>query len=278
MKQNIKVWFNIMKTAVSLNGYRQYIFYISNLDIYRFIEYSNTLRILDNIKSRKKILDLGTGYSISPQLYSKYSNVKALDINKKACIWQKKNGNESLIADLCNMPIISNSIDVIIAISSIEHVPDDRKVYSEINRILKKGGVLIISVPYSSNESYVVKGLRKGFAVKLLNSKYLQNFWKILLSGDNFFYFKEQTQTDFLEKRYSKNELLSIIKDENWKIEEEIIFGRMPFRYFFKIFPPGWFILKDLIFGYIFHMTESIFESNDGNTIFFKLTKSEERD
>lgn len=273
MKQSIKVWFDILKTAVSLNGYRQYIFYLSNLDVYRFIEYSNTLRFLDNIKTKNYLLDLGTGYSISPQLYSKYSNVKALDINKKASIWQKKNGNESIISDLCSMPISSNSIDVVIAISSIEHVPNDRKVYSEINRILKKGGSLIISVPYSPEESYVVRGLRKGFAVKLLNSKYLGKFWEILLSIDNFFYFKEQTKTDFLDKRYGKKELLSIIKDENWQIEEEIIFGKRAFRLFFKLFPPGWFVVKDLIFGYFFNNIDNMLDNKDGNTILLKLTK-----
>lgn len=274
MKQNIKLWFKILETAVSLNGIRQYIFYLSNLDVYRFIEYSNVLNLLEDIKIKNNILDLGTGYSISPQLYSKYSNVKALDINRKACKWQKKNGNESIISDLCSMPISSNSIDVVIAISSIEHVPNDRKVYSEINRILKVGGSLIISVPYSSKETNVVRGLRKGIAVELLNSKYLEKFWEILLSKDNLYYFKGQTKTDFLNKIYGRNELFSIISEEKWNVEEEIIFGKKPFRFFFKIFPPGWFVLKDLIFGFIFHKTDTILESKDGNTILLKLTKS----
>ncbi len=275
MKQNISIWLSILKTGVSLNGLRQYIFYLSNLDVYRFIEYSNVLRILENIEVKNNVLDLGTGYSMSPLLYH---NAKAVDINKKACKWQRKNGVESLIADLCNIPVQSDSVDVVVAISSIEHVPNDRKVYSEVNRILKENGCLIISVPYSSKESNVERGLRKGFAVDLLNSKYLEKFWEIIFSKEKLYYFKEQTKTDFLNKIYGREELFSIIKEENWIIEEEIVFGKRPFRYFFKLFPPGWFVLKDLIFGYIFHKIDNVLESKDGNTILLKITKPKDGD
>ena len=268
---NIRLWLNILKMAQSINGLRQYIFYLSNLDVYRLIEYSNTLRILGNIESQRQILDLGTGYSILPLLCK---DLRTVDINKKACSWQKKNcSSEPIIADFCNLPFKSNCVDVVTAISSIEHVPDDRKVYSEINRILKDGGCLIMSVPYSSKESNLVRGLRKGFSVNLLNSKYLEKLWVAVLSKDNFYYFKEQTQTDFLNKVYGKDELFSIIKEENWEIEEEIIFGKKPFQYFFKIFPPGWFVLKDLAFGYILHKLDNTLESEDGNTILLKLIK-----
>ena len=270
MKPNIKIWFNILRTGIYYNGLRQYFFYLSNLDVYRFIEYSNVLRIMDNIENKNNILDLGTGYSISPFLYPK---AKALDINKKACMWQTKNGTESLISDLCNIPIQSKSIDVVVAISSIEHVPDDRKVYTEINRILKESGCLILSVPFSSKESSIVRGLRKGIAVELLNSKYLEKFWEIILSRENLHYFKEQTKTDFLNKIYGREELFSIIKEKNWIIEEELVFGKWPFRTFFNLFPPGWFIPKDLIFGYIFHNIDTILETKDGNTILLKITK-----
>lgn len=270
MKQKISVWFRILKTGISLNGLRQYIFYLSNLDVYRFIEYSNVLRILENIEVKKNVLDLGTGYSISPTLYK---NVIAMDINKKACAWQRKNGVESIITDLCHIPIQSNSVDVVIAISSIEHVPNDRKVYSEINKIMKESGCLILSVPYSFKESYVEKGFRKGIAKDLLNSKFLEKIWEIILTKENLFYFKEQTKTDFLNKIYGREELFSIIKEEKWIIEEEVVFGKKPFRYFFKMFPPGWFVFKDLIFGYIFHKIDTILESKDGNTILLKITK-----
>lgn len=271
MMQNIKSWLSILKTAVELNGSRQLIFYLSNLDVYRFIEYSNTLRILKNIDNKNNILDMGTGYSMLPLLYR---NLKTIDINKKACSWQREKCNSNpIVADFCNLPFKSNCADVIIAISSIEHVPEDRKVYNEINRVLKEGGCFIMSVPYSSKGSYLVKGLRKGFAVDLLNSKYLEKLWEIVLLRNNFYYFKEQTQTDFLNKIYGRDELLSIIKEEKWKIEEEIIFGKKPFRYFFKIFPPGWFVLKDFTFGYILYNIDNILKNEEGNTILLKLTK-----
>ncbi len=273
MKDNIKLWLKILNTASSINGFRQYILYLSNLDVYRFIEYSNTIQFLEKTKIKTNILDLGCGYSISPFLYP---NIRTIDINKKACKWQKKNGGEPIIADLYSMPVKSNSIDVIIAISSIEHVPKDRKVYTEINRILRNDGCAIISLPYSPDESSVIRGLRKGMAVKLLNSRFLEKFWKILLSKDNFYYFKEQTKTDFLNKIYGRDELFSIIKEEGWNVEEEIVFGKKSFKYFFRVFPPGWFVLKDLFFGYFFHQIDKISRQKDGNTILLRLNKSKD--
>jgi len=257
-KPLITTWFKILKVAVSLNGFRQYIFYLSNLDVYRFIEYSNTMSMIDKIKNKNVIVELGAGYSVSPLL----CNSKVLDINRQSCNWQKKNGIDSTIADMCNIPFKTNSVNIIVAISSIEHVPDDRKVYIEINRILKDDGYLIVSVPYSPEKSYVIKGLRKGIAVKLLNSTYLEKF----------IYFKGQTKTDFLNKVYCKDELFTIVKEENWKIEEEIIFGNSTFRLFFKIFPPGWFVLKDLIFGFFLYKNNTT-KTEDGNTILLKIRK-----
>lgn len=68
MKQNINVWFKIQRKTSSINGLQQYIFYLSNLDIYRFIKYSNTLRMLENI--------------IDYILENKYGNTNVLKINK----------------------------------------------------------------------------------------------------------------------------------------------------------------------------------------------------
>jgi len=45
------------------------------------------------------------------------------------------------------------SFDVVIANHVLEHIPDDLKAMSEIFRVLKKGGVAILQVPYSETIS-----------------------------------------------------------------------------------------------------------------------------
>jgi len=54
-----------------------------------------------------------------------------------------------LVADAQNMHTVSDdSVDCVVAVSTLEHVRYPQKVVSEIHRILKPGGVVYISVPF----------------------------------------------------------------------------------------------------------------------------------
>ncbi|MGQ4876409.1 MAG: methyltransferase domain-containing protein [Promethearchaeia archaeon] len=60
-----------------------------------------------------------------------------------------KNHNPDIILDVSDMKQIeSESIDVINAIELFEHVEGIDKALKECNRVLKKGGIFIISVPF----------------------------------------------------------------------------------------------------------------------------------
>jgi SAM-dependent methyltransferase len=59
--------------------------------------------------------------------------------------------------DIMNISLPDNSFDYIICHRVIEHVSDDRKAMRELYRILKPGGMAIISVPISFNLSVTVE-------------------------------------------------------------------------------------------------------------------------
>jgi ubiquinone/menaquinone biosynthesis C-methylase UbiE len=50
-------------------------------------------------------------------------------------------------ADLYNLPFSSSAFDLIVCLSVIEHVPDPKTVFSEIDRILQDSGVMIVGYP-----------------------------------------------------------------------------------------------------------------------------------
>lgn len=54
----------------------------------------------------------------------------------------------SIVADLTTLPIPDESADIITIMNTIEHVPETRRLLSEAHRILKKGGVMIGTVPF----------------------------------------------------------------------------------------------------------------------------------
>ncbi|MBS1580116.1 MAG: class I SAM-dependent methyltransferase [Bacteroidetes bacterium] len=49
--------------------------------------------------------------------------------------------------DLRNIPLDNNSVDIIICIQVLEHVPEPWTVLKEFNRILKQGGYLFLTCP-----------------------------------------------------------------------------------------------------------------------------------
>lgn len=52
-------------------------------------------------------------------------------------------------ADLTNLQLPDQSIDLMICSHILEHIPDDQKALSEVRRVLKPDGVAILQTPYS---------------------------------------------------------------------------------------------------------------------------------
>lgn len=60
-----------------------------------------------------------------------------------------KDRNPDIVLDVCDMKTIDNdSIDVINALELFEHVEDPIRGLSECTRVLKSGGVLVLSIPF----------------------------------------------------------------------------------------------------------------------------------
>ncbi|MBT8256751.1 MAG: class I SAM-dependent methyltransferase [Bacteroidia bacterium] len=54
-------------------------------------------------------------------------------------------------ADICDLPFEDGAFDFIICNHVLEHIPDDRKAMKELYRVLSKGGMAIVQVPYDRN-------------------------------------------------------------------------------------------------------------------------------
>ena len=90
-------------------------------------------------------LDAGSGHSPYRDLLEEHSDkVISIDI-------EDRSGKIDMIADIQHMPQIPTaSVDVILCSQVLEHVPRPWNAICEIARVLRPGGVLILSVPYLS--------------------------------------------------------------------------------------------------------------------------------
>ena len=117
---------------------------------------------LDFVKG-KKVLDIASGEGYGSNLIAKYAQeVVGVDISQDAIDHaQKKYSSKNLcfqVGSVLNIPFEPEVFDVVVSFETIEHISDHRKMISEIKRVLKPDGVLIISTPekavYSDQANY----------------------------------------------------------------------------------------------------------------------------
>lgn len=119
-----------------------------------------TLRIILNSIgdiNNKYCLEIGCGTGVTTYYLRKKGGkwvsadieqdhvTEAKDLNKKNII---RIGDRKL-------GFKSSSFDLVIIINFLEHIRDDRCFITEINRILKKGGSLIVTVPKNKNTGFI---------------------------------------------------------------------------------------------------------------------------
>lgn len=107
--------------------------------------------------SGKKILDVGCSIGWFPKVATESMGVKklvAIEPEIEKLKQARKNAPKAVIKKgvASKLDFAKNSFDVVSLFDVIEHVPPstEPKVFSEISKVLKKGGYLIISTPYDS--------------------------------------------------------------------------------------------------------------------------------
>ncbi len=105
------------------------------------------------------VLDLGCGEGYGSELLmSSCSALTSLDISDEATrITYGKTGKRVVRADGRLMPFRDNSFDVIVSFEVFEHIENVKKYLTEVFRMLKKGGLFIVSTP--NVETYPMAGM-----------------------------------------------------------------------------------------------------------------------
>lgn len=105
-----------------------------------------------NIKN-KVVVDIGSsfGWLEKEMVNMGAKKIIGVERDRAAVEFAKKKvkGANFLVSDASSIPLPENMADVVILYDVIEHVPKDieTQVFNEVNRILKKGGILLLSTP-----------------------------------------------------------------------------------------------------------------------------------
>lgn len=135
-----------------------------------------TLKALCTISIKQKIvLDAGCGEGfMSAQAALEGANVIMMDISREALELAIQNAHtfntgdkvNAIVADVQNLPLINNAIDVIVLSDMLEHVSNPAAALIEANRALSKGQGLFLVVPnafgfYEMTVDLIDKGISK---------------------------------------------------------------------------------------------------------------------
>ena len=97
-------------------------------------------------KKKMSILDFGSGSGTNIYMLSKFGEVDVYEKDNKTSNFLKKKFNRNGIK-IIKKCFSKKKYDLILAADVIEHIKNDKKIVNNLNKILKKNGLIIVTVP-----------------------------------------------------------------------------------------------------------------------------------
>ncbi len=116
-------------------------------NINRFLVDKRVERFAGNIEYGKTVLDVGAG-SARYRNFFRNNQYITIDIGLE----QKSNKGIDIVADILDMPLNSSSIDYMMCVEVLEHIPDGNLLLKELSRVLISNGKLLLTVPLCFGE------------------------------------------------------------------------------------------------------------------------------
>jgi SAM-dependent methyltransferase len=255
---------------IALNGWRILRETVNDFSLWRIIEYPWATNALD-LRRGDLVLDLGSGTSSYPHMLAKEGvDVVVLELDAERVRWQLAKRRATarpgdgrffpLVASATHMPIRDGSVRRVAAVSSLEHIPDDKAVGEEIGRVLAEGGLAAVTLPFtSSGREDFFAGIRK--FVQVERNAFVQE-------GKAGSFFRFYTAAD-LQRVYGEG--VGLLMSELRGFGRSILNGRYHetrlTRYWRK------FVLKDLLLALTVHPLEERFDKSDPLYVMFTLRK-----
>ncbi|MCX7781261.1 MAG: class I SAM-dependent methyltransferase [Negativicutes bacterium] len=108
-----------------------------------FMQRDNTLRWLGKLRA-KEILDAGCGVGAFSEPLTKDNVVYGVDFSEKSLAFAADRGLRTVPGDLTALPFANDKFDVVLCIGVLQLIEDYMPVVTELARVTKPGGTLLI--------------------------------------------------------------------------------------------------------------------------------------
>ncbi len=159
-------------------------------------------KTISSIPSGSRILDAGAG-ELRNKILCDHLNYVSQDIcqydgvgNNQGLhtnVWDTK--KIDIVSDITDIPEPGKSFDVILCSEVFEHLPDPLKALKEFSRLLKPGGILIVTAPFNSLVHFAPYHFSSGFSRYWYEHHFVEYGFKITeltANGDWFDYLKQE--------------------------------------------------------------------------------------
>lgn len=183
------------------------------LEFYDFsdvtVEHLHRYAIANDFVSGKVVLDIASGEGYGSYILSNDAlEVIGVDIDfvsvQNAKEKYLKNNLKFIVGSADNIPVESNTIDVVVSFETIEHHDKHEEMFLEIKRVLKQDGILIMSSPDKKYYSDI-PNFKNKFHVKELYFDEFESLTKKHFNSSKFYF----------QKAYNLNSIVSNINDFN---------------------------------------------------------------
>jgi ubiquinone/menaquinone biosynthesis C-methylase UbiE len=104
--------------------------------------------ILKHSQPESRILDCGCGTGITTAwLHQKRPNIRGVDFSSAFIEKARSRGNYFEVMDLMRLEYPDSHFDLVCSADALEHVPGLSQAISEMLRVLKPGGVMVVQTP-----------------------------------------------------------------------------------------------------------------------------------
>src|SRR5256712_6671036 len=100
--------------------------------------------VLGFLEDRKSVLDIGCG---SSRIIQDLPDAVGLDILQHKLRWRQARHRLLVLASCDRLPFRAKIFGMVVNSEGVEHIPDSPEIWSEMWRVLRPGGVLVLGTP-----------------------------------------------------------------------------------------------------------------------------------
>ena len=182
-------------------------------------------------KQPTTILDAGCGRGFYVHAFTYFNSLKeicGIDVMDKYLTVAKKHITDKRVhlqnASIYKLPYPDNHFDVVVSSEVMEHLEDDVKALKELKRVLKKDGIILITVP-NKNFPFLWDPLN-WILMKFFNTHIPKDIWWLAgIWADHERLYTEKGLRRLVEKAELKTEQLQHIVRVCWPFSHFLLYG-----------------------------------------------------